>query len=56
MTRVGSVPFTPAITGVSRTTGSTSRSPISMTMALASPMGSSPALEPWPAIRYLPEL
>src|ERR687895_296173 len=42
MSRKGSVPHTPASTGVSRTIGSTSR-PISMTIALASPYGRSPA-------------
>ena len=36
MSRNGSVPQTPASTGVSRTIGRTSR-PISMTIALASP-------------------
>ena len=36
MMRNGSVPQTPASTGVSRTTGSTSRA-MSMTIALASP-------------------
>ncbi len=55
MTRNGSVPHTPASTGVSRTTGSTSAA-ISTTIWLASPYGSSPASEPRPAIRYRPEL
>ena len=50
MSRKGSVPHTPARTGVSRTTGSTSPA-ISMTMALASPYGISPASDPRPAIR-----
>ena len=36
MSRNGSVPHTPASTGVSRATGSTSRA-MSMTIALASP-------------------
>ena len=48
--RNGSVPQTPASTGVSRTIGSTSW-PISSTIALASPYGISPASEPRPAIR-----
>ena len=46
----GSVPFTPAITGVEVTTGSTSRA-ISMTMSLALPKASMPASEPRPAMR-----
>ena len=50
MSRNGSVPQTPARTGVSRTMGSTSPA-ISTTMAFASPYGSSPASEPRPAIR-----
>ena len=37
MRRRGSVACTPQITGTSSTTGSTSYSPISMAMALASP-------------------
>ena len=44
------MPHTPASTGVLRTTGSTSRA-ISMTIALASPYGISPASEPRPAMR-----
>ena len=51
ITRVGSTPYTPAMTGVWRTTGSTSRSPISITMAFASPIARSPALEPKPFMR-----
>ena len=50
MSRNGSVPHTPASTGVSRTTGSTSRA-MSTTIALASPYGIRPASEPRPAIR-----
>ena len=50
ISRNGSVPQTPASTGVSRTTGSTSRA-MSTTIAFASPYGSSPASEPRPAIR-----
>ena len=56
MSRVGSVPLTPAITGVSSTAGRISRSPISIMIALASPSGSVPAFEPIPAIRKRPEL
>ena len=37
MRRRGSVQWTPQITGISFTTGSTSNSPISMAVALASP-------------------
>ena len=48
--RNGSVPQTPASTGVSLTTGSTSRA-MSMTISLASPYGISPASEPRPPIR-----
>jgi hypothetical protein len=55
ITRNGSVPHTPARTGVSRTTGSTSAA-ISTTIWFASPYGSRPASEPRPAIRYRPEL
>ena len=55
MTRNGSVPHTPARTGVSRTTGSTSRA-MSTTIALASPYGSNPANDPRPPIRKRPEL
>ena len=54
--RIGSVPITPAITGVSLTTGRTSRSPISFTIALASPKARMPARLPCPAIRNRPEL
>ncbi len=50
ISRNGSVPQTPAMTGVSRATGRTSP-PISMTIALASPYGMMPAREPRPAIR-----
>ena len=56
ITRVGSVPLTPAITGVRPTTGRISRSPISITIALASPSASRPHMELWPAIRKRPEL
>ena len=55
MSRNGSVPHTPARTGVSRTTGSTSRA-MSTTIALASPYGSNPASDPRPPIRKRPEL
>jgi hypothetical protein len=55
MSRKGSVPQTPASTGVRRTTGSTSLA-ISITIALASPYGIIPASEPRPAIRKRPEL
>ena len=55
MMRIGSVPHTPASTGVRRTTGSTSDA-ISSTMALASPNGIKPASEPCPAMRKRPEL
>ena len=44
------MPQTPASTGVSFTTGSTSAA-ISTTIAFASPYGISPASEPRPAIR-----
>ena len=47
ISRNGSVPHTPASTGVSRTIGSTSW-PISSTIALASPYGIRPASEPRP--------
>src|SRR6185295_12175576 len=47
ISRNGSVPHTPASTGVSLTTGSTSRA-MSTTIAFASPYGSSPASEPRP--------
>ena len=50
MSRNGSVPQTPASTGVSWTTGSTSAA-ISTTMALASPKGIIPDRDPRPAIR-----
>ncbi len=50
ISRNGSVPQTPASTGVSFTTGSTSAA-ISTTIAFASPYGISPASEPRPAIR-----
>ena len=50
ISRNGSVPQTPASTGVSFTTGSTSRA-MSTTIAFASPYGSSPASEPRPPIR-----
>ena len=50
MSRNGSVPHTPASTGVSRTIGSTSAA-ISTTIAFASPYGMRPASEPRPAIR-----
>src|SRR4051794_5540773 len=56
MSRVGSVPLTPAMTGVSCTTRRISRSPMSIMMALASPSGRVPALEPMPAMRKRPEL
>ncbi len=56
ITRVGSVPLTPAITGVRWTTGRISRSPISITIAFASPSASSPHIELCPAIRKRPEL
>ncbi len=46
----GSVPQTPASTGVSRTTGSTSRA-MSTTISFASPNGISPASDPRPPIR-----
>lgn len=46
----GSVPFTPASTGVDLTTGSTSRA-MSTTISFALPYASSPASEPRPAIR-----
>ena len=55
MRRNGSVPQTPASTGVSRTIGSTSRA-MSTTISLASPYGSRPASEPRPAMRKRPEL
>ena len=48
--RNGSVPQTPASTGVSRTTGSTSAA-ISTTIAFASPYGIRPASEPRTAMR-----
>ena len=48
--RNGSVPQTPASTGVSWTIGSTSRD-MSTTIAFASPYGSSPESDPRPAIR-----
>ena len=48
--RNGSVPQTPASTGVFVATGSTSAA-ISTTIALASPYGIRPAREPRPAIR-----
>ena len=50
MRRNGSVPQTPARTGVSFTIGRTSPA-ISMTIAFASPYGMQPASEPRPAIR-----
>jgi len=50
ISRNGSVPQTPARTGVSRTTGSTSRA-MSTTISFASPYGINPASEPRPAIR-----
>ena len=50
MSRNGSVPHTPARTGVSFTTGSTSRA-MSTTISFASPYGSRPESEPRPAIR-----
>ena len=50
ISRNGSVPQTPAMTGVSRTMGRTSW-PISSTIEFASPYGISPASEPRPAIR-----
>ena len=53
--RNGSVPQTPAKTGVSFTTGSTSLA-ISMTIWLASPYGIIPASDPRPAMRKRPEL
>ena len=46
----GSVPQTPASTGVRCTTGSTS-SAISITISLALPYGIRPASEPRPAMR-----
>ena len=46
----GSVPFTPASTGVFFTTGSTSRA-ISSTISLALPYAMSPASDPRPAMR-----
>ena len=55
MRRNGSVPQTPASTGVSRTIGSTSAA-ISTTIALASPYGIRPDREPRPAMRKRPEL
>ncbi len=55
MSRNGSVPQTPARTGVRSTTGMTSRA-ISITIALASPYGSSPDSDPRPAILKRPEL
>ena len=48
--RNGSVPQTPASTGVCCTIGSTSRA-MSTTIALASPYGIRPESEPRPAIR-----
>ena len=51
----GSVPLTPANTGVRFTTGSTSRA-MSTTMSLALPYAMRPASEPRPAMRYRPEL
>ena len=53
--RVGSVPQTPASTGVPGTTGSTSPA-ISITIALASPYGMQPASDPRPFMRKRPEL
>ena len=50
ISRNGSVPQTPASTGTSRTTGSTSRA-MSTTIALASPYGIIPESEPRPAMR-----
>ncbi len=50
ISRNGSVPQTPASTGVSRTTGSTSRA-MSTTIAFASPYGIRPDSEPRPPIR-----
>ena len=44
------MPQTPATTGMSVATGSTS-APISITIALASPYGISPAIELRPAMR-----
>ena len=55
MSRNGSLAHTPASTGVSFTTGSTSPA-ISITMPFASPYGISPASDPRPAMRYRPEL
>jgi hypothetical protein len=50
MSRNGSVPQTPASTGVCSTIGNTSRA-MSTTIAFASPYGRRPDSEPRPAIR-----
>ena len=55
MMRNGSVPQTPASTGVRSTIGNTSRA-ISMTIWFASPYGIIPDNEPRPAMRNRPEL